>query len=111
MRMVPEVPMEAECINDIGYARAKFVCEQIVERAVQDYPEKLEASYVRLGQIAGTRDTCYWNVHEHLPALFKSSKYVGALPELHGVSVAALMRILSQPANIHVIKDPLLDAR
>ena len=86
--MVPEVPMMNEdCSNNIGYAKAKLVCERIVERAAQDLRGHIDASSIRIGQMSGSSKVGYWNSEEHLPSLFKSSRAIGSLPALHGVSL------------------------
>ena len=86
--IVPEVPMEdLSCTNDIGYARAKLVCEKMVERIVRDHSAAVEAAYVRLGQTAGSTKSGSWNSDEHIAALFKSSQAIGSLPKLGGVSI------------------------
>ena len=84
--MVPEVPMiHEDYSNSIGYAKAKLVCERIVERAARDFSGQIEASSIRIGQMSGSSKGGYWNTDEHLPALFKSSRDIGSLPALHGV--------------------------
>lgn len=84
--MVPEVPMiNEDYSNSIGYAKAKLVCERIVERAAHDLSGYIEASSIRIGQMSGSSKVGYWNSDEHLPALFKSSRAIGSLPALHGV--------------------------
>lgn len=85
--IVPEVPMKEErCTNDIGYAKAKLVCEKMLAKAAQDYATCLEVAYVRVGQISGSAKTGSWNSDEHIAALFKSSQAIGCLPKLRGVS-------------------------
>ena len=84
--IVPEVAMEDErCTNDIGYAKAKLVCEKILEKAARDHGERFEIIYVRVGQMSGSKKSWNWNTDEHLAALFKSSQAVGSLPRLEGV--------------------------
>lgn len=86
-RMVPETRMDdASCTNRIGYAEAKLVCETIMENAVREYSEQVEAAYVRVGQIVGSQSSGSWNTDEHLAALVKSSQKIGNLPNLDGVS-------------------------
>ncbi|MDI1486702.1 MAG: putative NRPS-like protein biosynthetic cluster [Ramalina farinacea] len=83
--LVPETPMISEDYsNSIGYAKAKLVCERIVERAAHDLSGHIEASSIRIGQMSGSSKAGYWNSDEHLPALFKSSRAIGSLPDLHG---------------------------
>ncbi|KAF2847816.1 acetyl-CoA synthetase-like protein [Plenodomus tracheiphilus IPT5] len=77
------------CAIDIGYAKAKRVCEIIIERASavtkeQNSESAMSLQYVRIGQLCGSSQTGIWNQEEHLAALIKSSQVLGALPELHG---------------------------
>jgi nucleoside-diphosphate-sugar epimerase len=83
-RIVPEVAVDDQCWTlDLGYAKAKLVCEKIVQRAAEDHPE-IEIGLVRFGQIAGS-STGYWNSDEHFAALVASSLTVGKFPDLRGV--------------------------
>lgn len=85
--IVPEVVMEDErCTNDIGYAKAKLVCEKILEKAARDHAGIFEIIYVRVGQMSGSEKNWSWNTDEHIAALFKSSQAIGSLPRLEGVS-------------------------
>ena len=84
--VVPEISMEDEkSTNDIGYAKAKLVCERILEKAAREHAAKVEVSYVRVGQMSGSEKSGSWNTDEHIAALFKSSQAIGSLPSLQGV--------------------------
>ncbi|KAI0539689.1 hypothetical protein GGR58DRAFT_524098 [Xylaria digitata] len=67
---------------ELGYAKAKMVCERIIERAATDRPN-IEAGFARVGQIAGACSG-YWNIDEHFVALVRSSRRAGKFPDLHG---------------------------
>ncbi|KAL5051268.1 hypothetical protein BDW71DRAFT_51303 [Aspergillus fruticulosus] len=83
VRMVPETPVDSvECLNPIGYAEAKLVCERMLEHARKQYSNEMEVSYVRMGQIAGSTTTGFWNINEHFPALILSSLRIRRLPWL-----------------------------
>ncbi|KAL4973660.1 hypothetical protein BDW66DRAFT_153612 [Aspergillus desertorum] len=83
VRMVPETPVDSEeCLNPIGYAEAKLVCERMLEHARKHYPHEIAVSYVRMGQISGSSTTGFWNTNEHFPALVLSSLRIGRLPRL-----------------------------
>ncbi|KAJ0317677.1 hypothetical protein COL5a_011042 [Colletotrichum fioriniae] len=83
--LIPEASVEDQSWTlDLGYAKAKLVCEKIIERTVQDHPE-IEAAVVRVGQIAGS-GTGYWNASEHFVAVCASSQKLGKFPDLRGVS-------------------------
>ncbi|KAE8370456.1 hypothetical protein BDV27DRAFT_169015 [Aspergillus caelatus] len=82
-RIVAEAPtMDPNCALRLGYGRAKWVCEQIIERAARNYPE-LDLGFVRVGQVAGSRRG-YWNTQEHFVALVQPSQKLGAFPALKG---------------------------
>ena len=85
-QMVPEVPsLPDDTTMEMGYAKAKLVCERIIEHAAREYPNEFEVGCVRLGQIAGAQSTGYWNSNEHVAALVKSSEKIRKLPLLQGV--------------------------
>lgn len=86
-QIVPEISVidGEKCTNQIGYAQAKLVCEKMLEKAKQEFADELEVAYVRVGQMSGSKKNGYWNIDEHLPAMFKSSQAVGSLPCLEGV--------------------------
>ncbi|KAH3971921.1 hypothetical protein HBI24_172510 [Parastagonospora nodorum] len=82
-RIVPEVAVDDHSWTlGVGYAKAKLVCEKMIQRAAKDHPE-IEAGLVRFGQIAGS-STGYWNSDEHVAALVASSLTVGKFPDLRG---------------------------
>ena len=96
-RMVPEMPMkDARCANPIGYGEAKLVCERMIERMARDHGDKIEASYARIGQLAGSRKTGSWNTKEHLASLLKSSQAIGKLPKLQGVRYLVLLHVSAE---------------
>jgi hypothetical protein len=84
--IVPERPMfDFQASLDLGYAQAKLVCEQIIERARNDFEVEIEVGYVRSGQIAGAQGG-FWNADEHFASLVASSERLGKLPAISGVS-------------------------
>ena len=89
-RIVPEIPMDNEkCSNPIGYAQAKLVCERIIGKAVHDYGAEVDATYVRVGQMSGSKKSGFWNADEHFASLLKSSQRIARLPKLEGVSLGS----------------------
>lgn len=67
----------------LGYAESKHVSERILTTAVQT--AGLNASILRVGQVAGpvTPDSGgVWNLREWMPALVKTSKSLGLLPDI-----------------------------
>ncbi|KAJ5512744.1 NRPS-like enzyme [Penicillium fimorum] len=82
-KLVPEViPDDPALTLNLGYAKAKLVCETIIQRAASNYPE-IEVGVVRVGQIAGA-SSGYWNSNEHFVAVCKSSQKMGKFPDLRG---------------------------
>ncbi|ETS86536.1 hypothetical protein PFICI_00364 [Pestalotiopsis fici W106-1] len=80
---IPEVFVDDSlCTLGLGYAKAKLVCEKMIERAASEFPE-IEASLARLGQISGASNG-YWNANEHFVAVCASSAKVKKFPKLSG---------------------------
>lgn len=91
-RIIPEVAMmDEKSTNPTGYSEAKLVCEKIIEKAVQDYGDEMEATYVRVGQMSGSSKSGFWNTSEHIAGLIKSSQIVGKLPLLEGVCCTSIL--------------------
>ncbi|KAL8861119.1 MAG: hypothetical protein Q9178_002333 [Gyalolechia marmorata] len=84
--MIPEMPLHDASKGPLamGYAEAKWVCEQVVESAHKTLQNEVEPMIVRIGQLSGSQTSGYWSTKEHFPALVKASKGVGHLPDLQG---------------------------
>ncbi|KAI1174098.1 beta-ketoacyl synthase [Nemania sp. FL0916] len=82
--LVPEDRLGVECILNNGYGDAKWGCERMVDETLHKSPDRFRAAVVRLGQIAGSRTSGYWNPREHFGFLVKSSQTLGAWPDLPG---------------------------
>ena len=74
----------------MGYAEAKWVCEEVLASAVESMGDKVEPVIIRIGQLSGSSTTGYWNPNEHLAAIMRSSRDIAALPALQGVRSLAL---------------------
>ena len=84
--LVPEVTVKDPAWTlELGYAKAKLVCEKMIQRAAHDYSE-IEVGLVRVGQIAGAAGSGYWNANEHFVAVCASAQKIGKFPDLRGVS-------------------------
>ncbi|KAJ6013598.1 polyketide synthase [Penicillium herquei] len=81
---VPEERMEINSVLDNGYCEAKFVCERMLDATLHRYPEHFRVMTARLGQIAGSETSGYWNPIEHLSFLVKSSQSLRVLPSFEG---------------------------
>lgn len=116
-RNVPEERMSIESVLPNGYGDAKYACELMLERTLHQHPDRFRTACVRLGQVAGSAKSGYWNPMEHVPMLFKSCRSVNALPRLEGRlswtpvedvagSIADLL-FAEQPHPIYHIENPV----
>ena len=85
-KLVSEEPMTVESILPSGYSEAKLICENMLAETLQRYPDSFRAMNVRIGQIAGSKTSGYWNPVEHFSFLMKSSQVLKTLPDFQGVS-------------------------
>lgn len=83
---VPEERMEPRSVLPNGYSEAKYTCERILDETLHRYPDHFHTMAARLGQIAGSKTSGYWNPIEHFCFMVKSSKNLKVLPRLEGVS-------------------------
>lgn len=81
---VPESEVPIQAVMPIGYAEAKYICELMLDKTLGRHPEYFQSSVVRLGQVAGSRNSGYWNTQEHLSFIWKTSHTIQALPQLPG---------------------------
>ena len=82
--MVPEERMSIDTVLPNGYGDAKWTCERMLDETLHHYPERFRTMVVRLGQIAGSKTSGYWNPMEHFGFLIKSSQTLNALPDVGG---------------------------
>lgn len=102
---IPEVPSDkSSVIDDFGYGKAKYVCEEIIRAAADRYPD-MELGIVRVGQMSGSSRTGYWNPKEHIPTLIKFASMVGQLPVIKQVRIC--LETFSEEIANNI--DPLLD--
>ncbi|KAJ9148399.1 Male sterility, NAD-binding [Pleurostoma richardsiae] len=83
----PEIPEERMTIDSVlpnGYGDAKFVCERILDETLHRHPDLFRPMVVRLGQVAGSSVSGYWNHMEHFSFMVKSAQTLRALPDLAG---------------------------
>lgn len=85
---IPESSMDnPEVAAPMGYAQAKWVCEQMLLHVHKTLGFEVEPVVLRIGQLSGPEDTKgVWKMGEHIPTLMKASNIIGAVPSLHGVS-------------------------
>lgn len=81
---VPESPVDFTAVLRNGYGEAKWGCEKLLDLTLRKHPEHFRTMVVRLGQIAGSRKSGYWNPMEHFGFLIKSAQTLKAFPDLRG---------------------------
>ncbi|KAL2170142.1 hypothetical protein VTG60DRAFT_5164 [Thermothelomyces hinnuleus] len=82
--VVPEDRVDIDSVLPNGYGDAKWTCERMLDETLHKCPSRFRAMAVRLGQIAGSSKSGYWNPMEHFGFLVKSSQTLGALPDVDG---------------------------
>ncbi|KAJ5918177.1 Type I Polyketide synthases (Type I PKS) [Penicillium verhagenii] len=82
---VPEERMTIDSVLPTGYGDAKYTCELMIDETLHRHPDRFRAMTVRLGQVAGSSTSGYWNPTEHLPFIIKSSQTLKALPDFDGL--------------------------
>lgn len=82
--MVPEDRVGIDSVLPNGYGDAKWGCERILDETLHRHPDRFRTMTVRLGQIAGSKTSGYWNPMEHFGFLIKSSQTLNALPDTGG---------------------------
>lgn len=91
--VVPEASLgDSRVTTAMGYAGAKWICEQVVQQATWQAAEEdasapaLEAVTVRIGQLSGPEASeGIWKTEEHIPTLMRIAQRLGAFPKLEGV--------------------------
>jgi acyl transferase domain-containing protein/thioester reductase-like protein/acyl carrier protein/ubiquinone/menaquinone biosynthesis C-methylase UbiE len=81
---VPEQRVTMKSVLNNGYSEAKYVCECMLDETLNKYPDVFRPMAVRLGQVAGSSTSGYWNPVEHFPFILKSSQTLDALPDFRG---------------------------
>lgn len=83
---VPEIPVrDITHVQGTGYARSKYVAEQIVRNVMRDVGA--QARVLRIGQLAGDSKVGEWNTTEGIPLMIQTAVTLGALPQLDEVSL------------------------
>lgn len=117
---VPEEPVTIDSVLPNGYGDAKFVCERMLSTTLGQHPQHFRTMSVRLGQVAGSSKTGYWNAQEHLSFLVKSSQTLRCLPNfgatplswtpvdiVAGTCADLILQTESQPHEIYHIDNPV----
>ncbi|KAB8801877.1 hypothetical protein FH972_026699 [Carpinus fangiana] len=82
--MVPEERTDISTVLPNGYGDAKWGCERMLDDTLHKHSNMFRTMAVRLGQIAGSKTSGYWNPMEHFGFLIKSSQTLNALPDVDG---------------------------
>ena len=82
---VPEERMTVESVLPNGYGDGKLVCEKMLDETLHKYPDQFRVMAVRLGQVAVSKTSGYWNPAKHFSFLIKSSQTLRALPDFEGL--------------------------
>jgi len=82
--IVPEERVDIDSVLPNGYGDAKWGCERMLDETLHKHPDRFRTMAVRLGQIAGSKTSGYWNPMEHFGFLIKSSQSLNALPDVDG---------------------------
>ena len=82
--VVPEERVGIDSVLPNGYGEAKWGCEWMLDLTLHQHPDRFRTMAVRLGQIAGSKTSGYWNPMEHFGFLIKSSQTLNALPDMVG---------------------------
>ena len=82
--IVPEQSVDVDSVLPNGYSDAKWGCEKMLDETLHKHPNRFRAMIARLGQVAGSKTSGYWNPMEHFGFLVKSSQTLKALPNTRG---------------------------
>jgi thioester reductase-like protein/acyl carrier protein len=82
--IVPEARVDIDSVLPNGYGEAKWGCERMLDATMHKHPNRFRTMAVRLGQIAGSKTSGYWNPMEHFGFVIKSSQTLNALPDVPG---------------------------
>ncbi|KAJ5698625.1 Type I Polyketide synthases (Type I PKS) [Penicillium macrosclerotiorum] len=116
--IVPEREVDIDAVLPNGYGEAKWGCERMLDATLHKFPTRFRTMAVRLGQIAGSKTSGYWNPMEHFGFVIKSSQTLNALPDVPGKvywtpvndvagSLADLVLADNVPHPIYHIENPV----
>ncbi|EPQ26199.1 uncharacterized protein PFL1_06135 [Pseudozyma flocculosa PF-1] len=78
---------DPRCAVPMGYARSKWVVEQLCRHASVSVGGGFEALVLRIGQLVGDTVQGVWNETEAVPLMVRTAKTMGCLPDLRGQRV------------------------
>jgi acyl transferase domain-containing protein/acyl carrier protein/nucleoside-diphosphate-sugar epimerase/SAM-dependent methyltransferase len=104
---VPEERVTIDSVLPNGYGDAKYICELMLDETLHKHPDRFRTMSVRIGQIAGSKSTGYWNPMEHLSYLWKSSQTLKAVPNFEGLlSWTPVDDVAGTLVDLLMVKDP-----
>ena len=104
---VPEERVTIDSVLPNGYGDAKYICELMLDETLHKHPDRFRTMSVRIGQIAGSKSTGYWNPMEHLPYLWKSSQTLKAVLNFEGLlSWTPVDDVAGTLVDLLMVKDP-----
>ncbi|KAI5927308.1 beta-ketoacyl synthase [Camillea tinctor] len=106
--VVPEDRVTINALLPNGYAEAKWGCERMLDATLHQHPAHFRAMTVRLGQIAGSKVSGYWNPMEHFGFMIKSSQTLNALPDVGGTVYWTPVNDIAGTLGDLVLRDPKL---
>lgn len=81
----PEERVQIDSVLPSGYGDAKYACEKLLDETLHKHPDRFRTMAARIGQIAGSTSSGYWNTVEHFCFLVKSAQNLSAVPDFDGV--------------------------
>ncbi|KAL4925638.1 uncharacterized protein BDV17DRAFT_294223 [Aspergillus undulatus] len=100
---VPETRMTAGSALCTGLQRGE-ACLYMLDKTLHAYPEQFWPMAVRIGQIAGSRDSGHWDPVEHLAFMLKSSQ---TLRYIVAGTLSDLLFNDAPPSPIYHIENPI----
>ena len=107
--LVPEERVGIDSVLNNGYGDAKYACELMLDATLHRHPAWFDAMSVRLGQVAGSSQTGYWNAIEHFCFMVKSCQTLGAVPDLPGILSWTPVNIVAGALADLVFQQPMPD--
>ncbi|KAK2014996.1 beta-ketoacyl synthase domain-containing protein [Colletotrichum eremochloae] len=103
--IVPEEPVGIESVLPNGYSDAKWGCERMLAATMGKHRPFFRPMVVRLGQIAGSKTSGYWNPMEHFGFMMKSSQTLNAIPDVPGTVYWAPVNDIAATCSDLVLSD------
>lgn len=91
--------------SPLGYARSKWVAEQICLEAHRQTALKGRIAVVRVGQLSGDSETGIWNTKEAWPMMLSTARLIGCLPDLGDEPLDWLPVDIAAKAFLEAAKD------